>query len=184
MSFWSPRLHESEDELRALMIAGLGGDATAHHALLTAVARLLRSFFLRRHRDAGDVEDLVQDTLIAIHTRRVTYDTSRPVTAWIYAIARYKLIDHLRKSRLETNIEDLADILTAEGFESAISARMDVDRMLDSLPAKQAAAIRDTRLDGLSIAEAAAQRGISESDVKISVHRGLKALASRLKGGR
>ena len=177
-------MRESEDELRALMIAGLGGDARAQHALLTAVARLLRSFFQRRHRDASDVEDLVQDTLVAIHTRRATYDTARPVTAWIYAVARYKLIDHLRRRRLETSIEGLDEILAVEGFEPATSARMDIDRMLDTLPAKQAAAIRDTRLDGLSIAEAATQRGISESDVKISVHRGLKALAARLKGGR
>lgn len=177
-------MRESEEELRTLMIAGLAGDARSHQALLTALARLLRSFFQRRHRDAADIEDLVQDTLIAIHTRRSTYDPARPVTAWFYAVARYKLIDHLRRRRFDTSIEGLEEILAVEGFESATSARMDIDRMLDTLPAKQATAIRDTRLDGLSVAEAAEQRGISQSDVKISVHRGLKALAARLKGGR
>ena len=123
----------------------------------------------------------MQETLIAIHNRRSTYDPARPFTAWAYAVARYKLIDHLRRHRLDVTIDGLEEILASEGFENATASRMDVDRLLESLPAKQAAAIRDTRLDGLSIAEAAEQRGLSQSDVKISVHRGLKALAARLR---
>jgi DNA-directed RNA polymerase specialized sigma24 family protein len=73
-------------------------------------------------------------------------------------------------------------ILAAEGFEEAVTARMDVDNLLNTLTPKQARAISDTRLDGKSIAEAAAAAGIGESDVKISVHRGLKAIASRIRG--
>ena len=79
-------------------------------------------------------------------------------------------------------IEDVDAILVAEGFEDAVGARMDVDRLLRTLSPKQARAIRDTHLDGKSVAEAAAAAGIGESDVKVSVHRGLKALAARLRG--
>jgi RNA polymerase sigma-70 factor (ECF subfamily) len=167
------------------MIGGLDGDAAAHEALLRALVPLLRAFFRRRMRDGGDdIEDLVQETLIAVHERRGTYDRDRPFTAWLYAIARYKMIDLFRRRRITVPIEDLGDILQSEGFEDSASARMDVDRLLDGLPPKQARAIRDTHLQGLSIAEAADGAGIGESDVKVSVHRGLKALAARLRGER
>jgi DNA-directed RNA polymerase specialized sigma24 family protein len=79
-------------------------------------------------------------------------------------------------------MEGLENILIAEGFESATSARMDMDRLLDKLPIKQAQVIRQTKIEGLSITEAAERGGIGESDVKISVHRGLLALAKRIKG--
>ncbi|MES2020483.1 MAG: sigma-70 family RNA polymerase sigma factor [Pseudomonadota bacterium] len=174
-------MRASEDQLRAMMIGGLAGDARAYRDLLDILAPLLRAFFGRRLRDAAeDVEDLVQETLIAIHTRRATYDTSRPFTAWAYAVARYKMVDHFRRRRVTVPIEGLEDILVAEGFEEAVSARMDIDALLDTLPPKQARAIRETKVDGLSVAEAADRHAMSDSDVKISVHRGLKSLAARL----
>lgn len=173
----------SEEQLKGLMVRGLDGEAAAQNALLTALVPLLRSFFGRRlHGAADDVEDLVQETLIAIHTRRASYDRDRPFTAWAYAVARYKMIDHFRRTRNTVPFEDLEDILVAEGFQDAASAQMDVDKLLEGISPKQARAIRQTKIDGLSIAEAAESAGISEADVKVSVHRGLKALAARLKG--
>jgi len=175
----------SEDQLRAWMTDGLDGDAVAHAALLRALVPLLLSFYRRRMRDCeDDAEDLVQETLIAVHTKRATYDRDRPFTAWLYAIARYRLVDHFRRRRMTVPIEDVETILMTEGFEAKSAARMDVDRLLEGLSEKQARAIRDTQLDGLSVAEAADRAGIGVSDVKISVHRGLKALAARIKGDR
>lgn len=171
----------SEAELKALMIGSLGGDALAHRLLLRALVPLLQAFYRRRVADA-DVDDLVQDTLIAVHTRRETFDRDRPFTAWLYAIARYRAIDHYRRRRQTVAIEDVETILVAEGFEEAANARMDVDTLLLTLSPKQARAIRDTHVDGKSVAEAAAGAGIGESDVKVSVHRGLKALSARIKG--
>ncbi len=174
---------DGEDQLKAWMIGGLDGDAAAHAALLRALVPLLRSFYRRRLRgDEADLEDLVQETLIAVHTRRATYDRERPFTAWLYAVARYKMIDHFRRLRITVPVEHLADILVSEGFEDASSARLDVERLLSGLSAKQAQAIRDTRIEGLSVAEAAAKAGIGESDVKVSVHRGLKGLMARIRG--
>jgi RNA polymerase sigma factor (sigma-70 family) len=176
-------MRASEDQLRIWMIGGLDGDADAHAALLRALVPLLRSFFGRRLRGAADdVEDLVQETLMAIHTRRVTYDRDRPFAAWAFAVARYKMIDHFRRIRHTVSIEGIEDILIAEGFEDACAARMDIDRLLGGISPKQARAIRQTKVDGLSIAEAAQAGGMSEADVKVSVHRGLRALAARLKG--
>jgi RNA polymerase sigma-70 factor (ECF subfamily) len=94
------------------------------------------------------------------------------------------MVDHFRRNRRTVSIEGLDDILLAEGFEDAVTARMDVGRLLDELPAKQAQAIRATKVEGLSVAEAADAAGISQVDVKVSVHRGLKALAMRLNGAK
>lgn len=176
-------MRTSEEDLRAWMVGGLEGDSAAYNALLTALAPLLRAFFGRRLFNAGeDVEDLVQETLIAIHTRRASYDRTRPFSAWAFGIARHKLVDRFRKIRQTIPLESLDEMLIGEGFEEACAARMDVGRLLAGLPAKQARAIRNTKMDGLSVAEAARAGGISEADVKVSVHRGLRALAARLKG--
>lgn len=176
-------MRASEDQLRTMMIGGLDGDAVAHAALLAALVPLLRAFYRRRMCDGGDdIEDLVQETLIAVHTRRATYDRDRAFTAWLFAIARYKMIDHFRARRATCPIEGLEDVLATEGFEDATHAHMDMDRLLADLPGKQARAIRRTRIDGLSVAEAASTDGLTESDVKVSVHRGLRALAARIKG--
>lgn len=174
---------ESEAQLKGWMLGGLDGDAAAHAALLRALVPLLRSFYRRRMRGAeDDVEDLVQETLISVHTRRASYDRDRPFTAWLYAVARYRMVDHHRRRRLSIPIEDVDDILAAESFDEQVAARMDVDNLLGTLSPKQARAIRDTQIDGKSVAEAAAAAGIGESDVKVSVHRGLKTLANRIRG--
>lgn len=175
------QMAKSEQQLKALMEMGLDGDGAAHGKLLRALVPLLQSFYRRRMCGEEDVEDLVQETLIAIHSRRATYDRRRPFTAWFYAVARYRLIDHHRRHRVAVPIEDVESILVAEGFEDAVNARMDIDDLLATLSPKQARAIRDTHLSGKTIAEAAASEGIGESDVKISVHRGLKALAVRIR---
>jgi RNA polymerase sigma factor (sigma-70 family) len=173
----------SERELKSLMVHGLDGDAAAHAALLSALVPLLRAYFRRRTRTAADdVEDLVQETLIAVHGRRATFDRDRMFSAWLFAIARYKMIDHFRRRHRECPVEDFDEMLIEESFEDVNAAQLDVQRLLEALPAKQANAIRDTHLQGLSVAEAAAQAGIGESDVKVSVHRGLKALAARIRG--
>lgn len=172
-----------DDQLKDWMVRGLDGDAVAQNRLLSALAPMLRSFFARRLAGAGDdVEDLVQETLIAIHTRRATYDRTRPFAPWAYAVARYKLIDHFRRRRQTVPFDELEAVLIAEDGHEAASARLDLEALLGGLSAKQADAIRHTRIEGLSVAEAASAQGIGESDVKISVHRGLKALAARLKG--
>lgn len=176
-------MQTTEEHLRALMIDGLDGDAAAHAALLRLLVPLLRGFYRRRVRGADDdVEDMVQDTIIAVHTRRATYDRGRAFTAWLYAVARYKMIDHFRRVGRLRQIDDLEDLLIADEFEASSMAKLDIDDLLKQLPPKQARMIRATRLEGLSVAEAASAEGIGESDVKISVHRGLKALMVRVQG--
>lgn len=176
-------MQAGEAELRQWMIAGLDGDAQAHAHLLRILAELLRAYYRRRLGQGNDVvEDLVQETLIAVHKRRASYDRDRPFTAWFYAIARYKMIDHFRRAGRELPTEDIEAVADETDAQAASLARLDLERLLAELPEKQAMAIRATRIEGLSIAETAARADIGESDVKISIHRGLKALMKRIGG--
>jgi RNA polymerase sigma factor (sigma-70 family) len=171
-----------ECELRQWMVGGLDGNARAHHQLLSALTPLLRRYFARKMlHGLADVEDLVQDTLIAIHTRRISYDRGQPFTPWAYAIARHKLIDQFRRTKMTVPLDDVAAALVAPGATDDGLAALDIETLLASLPDKQARSIRDTKVLGLSVAEAAEQSGLSEADVKVSVHRGLKTLMGMIK---
>jgi RNA polymerase sigma-70 factor (ECF subfamily) len=172
-----------EAKLQALMVAGMGGHSRAYHALLRLCAERLRSYFRRRltGREA-DVEDLVQETLIAIHRKRATYDPSLPFTAWLHGIARYRLIDFWRRDgRLVSSWSHEEFEPVDEGRVDAVLAEIDVAAMLATLTPKQAAAIRLTRIEGYSVREAAALSGQSESAVKVNVHRGLSRVVAAIK---
>lgn len=180
------KVHAKEGELRALMILGLNGDSAAHRALLSALSGHLRAYYrnklVRAGRGAEEAEDLVQEALMAIHTRRGTYDPAELLTPWVYAIARYKLIDHLRRNRSSQSnvpIEDALDVMAADD-QAATESSLDLTKLLTRLPEKNRLAIRYVKIEGLSVVEAAARCGISESAVKINVHRGLKALSAAI----
>ena len=175
-------LQNAETQLRELMLLGLQGNAQAHGKLLTELALLLRKFFQRRlSYQHAEVEDLVQETLLAVHTRRATYDPDQAFTAWAYAVARYKLIDYLRRQRVRVtiNIDDCNELFGVDGTDAEDASR-DVSDLLAELPAAQRTAIELTRIEGLSVEEAAARSGQSVSGIKVGVHRGLKKLSALL----
>ncbi len=168
-----------EAHLRALLLKGLAGEEAAHRAFLTEAAALLRGFFRNRLRGrAEDAEDLVQETLVALHTRRDSYDPNYPLTAWVFAIARYRLIDFLRraKHRNHASLDGGMDIGEIDPDYAASDAKRDLNTLLARLPDKQQAAIRLVKLEEKSVKEAAEETGFSESDIKISIHRGMKTL--------
>ena len=164
------------------MVAGLDGDGAAHGQLLAALGGYLRAHF-RRKLGAGsaDVEDLVQETLIAIHVKRAVYDRTQPFTPWAYAIARYKLLDHYRRlgSRQHVPLDDVGELFANENPEEG-AVRRDVDKLLARLPARQQRLMRDVKLAGFSMEEAAERSGMSVSAAKVSVHRGMKRLESEV----
>lgn len=176
----------TETRLRALMLASLDGDAAAYRTLLADLGRHLRPHFVRRLTPAfaSHAEDLVQETLLAIHSRRLTYDRSRPFTAWLHAVAHHKFVDHVRRQsiRLTVPLEDDAPIFAHDDSADSL-ARRDLDVVLDSVPPRTKDLIHRTRIGGESVAEAAAAHGITETAAKVSIHRGLKALMSRFSGG-
>jgi len=177
-----PGLSEIDAPLKALMLLGLAGDTAAHAELLSRMSVYLRRYFARKLGNSdADVEDLVQETLLAIHLKRETWDPALPFTYWAYAIAHYKLIDQFRRRRVRRHEPiEAADSLFASDDEDP-SARLDVDRLLNELPERQRQVLSSVKLDGLSTAEAAKKSGMSESAVKVSVHRSLKTLMRRVR---
>ncbi len=178
-------MQSNELRLRELLVRGLDGDATAYHAFLKELAGHLRAFLRRRLvRLPDDVEDLVQETLLAVHNQRHTYDPAQPLTAWVVALARYKLVDLLRRRSRREQLHDPLDEdneLLAAPDEEAAQARRDLGKLLDTLPERQRLPILHVKIEGLSVAETALRTGISESAVKVGIHRGLKALAARIR---
>jgi len=144
----------------------------------------LRSFF--RKRLAGlpeEAEDLVQEVLLAIHNQRHTYDARLPLTAWVHGIARYKLIDLLRRrSRsdlLNDSLDEGEELFVAPDDEAA-EAHYDIAKLLQQLPDRQRLPIQYVKIEGASVADTAARTGMSVSAVKVGIHRGLKALAAKI----
>lgn len=159
------------------------GDAAAYNACLQDFARALRAYVRRGLTRAGreaDTEDVVQEILIAVHLKRQTWDDSRPVGPWLYAIARYKMIDALRRrgNRIELPVEDFADVLAAEqGPEPGRDS--DVSRSLETLPARQREVVQSIAVDGETITQTAARLRMNEGAVRVALHRGLASLAKR-----
>jgi RNA polymerase sigma-70 factor (ECF subfamily) len=173
-----------EIELKALMLASLEGDAASHRALLDRLSRRLRAYYkgklARIGRGVTEAEDLVQEAVLAIHFKRHTYDPAEPLTPWVHAIARYKLIDFLRRTR--TSLADVpideADRIMAHDDNVDAESTHDLNRLLQLLPEKMRCSIEAVKLDGQTVAEAADRCGISEAGVKVNIHRGLKTLSA------
>lgn len=184
------RSSASEDRLRDLLLRGLAGEAPAYHAFLQELSAHLRAFLRKRLvRLPDEVEDLLQESLLAVHNQRHTYDADQPLTAWVYAIAKYKLVDLLRRRAnrdlLTDPLDEEIDVFSsadADADADAAEARRDVAQLLEQLPDRQRLPIIHMKLEGLSVAETARATGTSESAVKVGVHRGLKALAAMIKG--
>jgi RNA polymerase sigma-70 factor, ECF subfamily len=163
------------------------GDSAAYHLLLERLTSHLRAYYKQHFARIGDspteTEDLLQEALIAVHTHRHTYDRSQPFTPWIYAIARYKLLDYLRRTK--SSFKDLpmesVQELMADSEMTAVDSGLDLQRLLSRISPRAREAIQCVKLKGLSVSEAAARSGMSESAVKVAVHRGLKALALRIR---
>ena len=174
-----------ETQLKPLWLQAQKGDTQAYKLALSMMAARLRRFFTHKLQSLpSEVEDLVQETLIALHNKRGTYDVNYPVSAWLFAIARHKLVDlHRRRGRTESLHDSLDDVdeavLAIEPKEQ--SASRDIAHLLSRLPKAQREAIEMTKLQGLSMDEAALQSGHSVAAIKVQVHRGMKQLAAQIR---
>lgn len=183
---WKLRADATEQRLRRQFMAALAGDAVAYHQFLTALSAHLRAFFRKRMTQLpDDVEDLVQESVLAIHNSRHTYRPDQPLTAWVHTIARYKLVDLLRarskRELLNDPLDEDLEVFATSDSEAA-EARRDLATILQSLPERQRLALVMIKLEGASVAETARATGMSEASVKVGVHRSLKALSAKLKG--
>lgn len=171
---------KGEDELASLLRSSIAGDEKAYALFLENVVVIVRGIARRKIVQGGvDAEDVVQETLLAIHLKRHTWVTDMPVLPWIYAIARYKLIDAFRKRgrRIEIDIGHIAETF-AQPQQKNVSDR-EIGRALDILPPGQRKIVGAISVDGHSISETAQKLGMKETAVRVSLHRGLNSIRKR-----
>lgn len=173
---------EFELSLKPMWLRAQAGDSAAYREALAKIAQRLRRFYGRRLKALPDeVEDLVQETLLALHVQRGTYDDALPVSGWIFAIARHKLVDLWRRRGRRDNLNDSLDDLTEDQHPLAqeeLPSKRDLAVLLGQLPESQKQAILLTKIEGLSMLEASERSGVSVAALKVQVHRGLKQLAA------
>lgn len=175
-------MSDRDVEWAAQMRAGLSGDAAAYRAVLASLANFLRievkRGFARYGGGTAEVEDVVQETLLAIHLKRETWRTDEPLVPWVRAIARNKLIDNLRRGgkRINVPIEDFTDVLAAPEPAQHLTER-DANDVLAQLKGRQRDIVEAISINGASIRETAQKYDISEGAVRVALHRGLATLA-------
>lgn len=160
------------------MMSAQEGDRQAYEDLLTRVASLVHAFVRRRVGDAPWCEDVVQETLVALHRARHTYDISRPFAPWMYAIVQNRLVDALRAQRrkLLREVHYLTSEPSSRAPQERDALRADVRRAVAGLPERQRQVIELLKFEDLSVRDVAARLGMSEANVKVTAHRGYRAL--------
>ena len=179
-------MHLRETELSGLMCKANAGDEAAYAGLLRELVPVLRTLARRavaRGANGIDAEDIVQETLIAIHLKRHTWIATEPIGPWLRAIVRYKLIDALRRrgNRVHIPVHDLEDILPAAEAVADPPMR-DLERHLPQLPPRQRDVLQAIALNGQSISGTATQLAMSEGAVRVALHRGVASLAQIFRG--
>ena len=179
----------SDEDLTALMRAAIAGDKIAYQRALQRLAAMLRLHvgraLARYGRGPEDIEDVVQEALLAVHLKRHTWDEQRPLEPWVRAIATYKLIDHLRRNGLpvHVHIDEIADALPSEDTTD-VAARIDRARLLMQLNERQRSLVEAIAIDGRSAREVAQALGTTEGAIRVALHRALRSMAKIASGGR
>lgn len=180
-------MHEDrERRWSAALRAARAGDDAAYARFLAEAAGAVRAAARARLAAMGfgaeEVEDVVQETLIALHDKRHTWDPGRPVTPWLRAIARHKTLDAARRlgrgrRRIDGRpVEDLAEVLAAPAGPPH-GARRDAEALVARLPARERGVVAALAFEGLSPAAVAERLSIAEGAVRVAFHRGLARIA-------
>ena len=177
------------DTLGELMRAAQQGDNASYRQLLLTITPRIRQIVRRQRGFAGiaEVEDLVQDVLLSVHTVRATYDPSRPFVPWLLAIVRNRLVDGARRyarvARREIHVEEgdvtFFDPETNEDI-GALGDAATLHEAVRALPEGQRQAIELLKLKELSLKEAAEVSGTSVGALKVATHRAIATLRRTL----
>jgi RNA polymerase sigma-70 factor (ECF subfamily) len=163
------------DEWDKWMRVALDGDKSAYNNLLTHVKRWLGAYYSKRI-GPEHIDDLVQETLMTVHTKRHTYDPTKPFGPWLSAVARYRWIDFLRASKTGLNVELDEETISAPSKHDSVLAKHDLQKLLAKLPEKQAKIITMVKLQEMTIQDVSNETGQSISSIKVTVHRGIKKM--------
>jgi RNA polymerase sigma-70 factor (ECF subfamily) len=173
-----------EHRWSALMVSAQAGDESDYRQLLRELADVIHRFLRSRFGDHDFIEDCVQEALIAVHQARHTYDPQRSFRPWLFAIVRHKAIDTLRKQRTREKVTDRFKSDQEVFFQAHDQSSSEIESsegdLLASLSAQHREVLVLTKIMGHSIAEVADKLGISESAVKVRVHRAIRSLRQSL----
>ena len=179
-------MRERDDEWTAWMRQAVAGDGDAYHRLLKAITPVLRAASRRGLARAGQppdqAEDIVQEILLAVHLKRHTWDANAPFAPWLFAIARNKLIDMLRRRgrRVFVNIDDFSETLADTPPAPTVSAG-EVEAQLKTLPQRQRDVLQSIAVEASSIKQTAEKFAMSEGAVRVALHRALASLTAKLR---
>jgi RNA polymerase sigma-70 factor (ECF subfamily) len=174
--------------LRELVMQARQGDQGAYKKLLTELAPLIRRTVGARIGRWGQqhyAEDITQDTLLAIHLKLHTYDADLPFLAWVNAVARHKLIDTLRRIKgvnISIDDENMPELID-NGNPEAPGIALDLEKLLRQLKPPAGELIYALKVEGVSVRELATAHKLSETNVKVIVHRGLQRLSQLVRAG-
>lgn len=176
---------DNSDEARwaALMCSAQNGGEADYRQLLTELSRVIKHYLLSRIGQHHFVDDCVQESLIAIHQARHSYDPRRRFRPWLFAIVRHKAIDTLRRQRSQQQLARQQEVLQPEPQQDPggdIEYKITQGRLLACLSPEHREVLTLTKFIGLSNAEAANRLSISEGAVKVRVHRAIGNLTRLL----
>ena len=181
-------LLERERRLNRLFAQAQSGDGPAYREVLTEVRQMLENYYRRAlGPDSPQIADLTQETLLAIHEKRATYDPRQLFGPWLFAIARYKLIDFYRRGQRERLAysdeawERLERTLVAPDAAQEFATHVDLETLLSELPERPGRILRLLKVQGWSLKETAAETGMTEGALKVAVHRALRTLRQKLR---
>jgi RNA polymerase sigma-70 factor, ECF subfamily len=170
-------LAKERSQRRAQLMARLqDGDRESCRALLDEIGPLLIGFLRRRIADRNEIEDVYQETLLAFFQARHTYEPSRPLEPWLFAIARNVAADHSRRYWKRSSVEQLTDKIPESGSAEEPRSDPSLEDAMATLPAQQREAFSMLKIEGLSIEQAARRTGVSEGALRVRAHRAYKAL--------
>jgi RNA polymerase sigma-70 factor, ECF subfamily len=163
-----------------LMERAQRGDREAFHILFKEVGPLITRFLRRRLADNTEIEDICQEVMIAVYKSRHTYQPERPFEPWLFAIVRKVSGEHFRRERQRLEFQIVVDELPELGTEGGAGQNLEVREALEQLSPAQMEALSLTKVEGLSVEEAAQRAGTSIGSMKVRVHRAYESLKRSL----
>jgi RNA polymerase sigma factor (sigma-70 family) len=178
---WQARNASLMDDWSTLLAEANAGDSRAYATFLRTITPVLRGIVRAKAGGLGEAlcEDVLQEVLLAVHLKRHTWQVDAPVRPWLYAIARYKVVDAFRArgGKVEVPIEDFDEVLAAEAGPDPTEAA-DMVKMIGLLDDRSGRLVRMIGIEGATTAEAGQALSMTEGAVRVALHRAFKTLAA------
>ena len=175
-------MNRKSDDKRwsSLMASAQQGSERDYQQLLSELADVIHHFLISRFGQHHFIEDCVQESLIAIHRARHTYNPDRAFRPWMFAIVRNRSVDFLRSEKPQRYSAGPTESNDEPGYEPDQLMPIDLAKSLSRLNPDYCEALTLIKYIGLSIDEAANWAGVSDTAMKTRVSRAVKVLRKQL----